>query len=58
MTYRARKAAEQEAKDAERKARQQKRHERYGDTYTDKHGITWHWAASLECYVTIPEDND
>jgi len=34
---------------------QQTLYEIHGATYTDKHGITLYWAASIERYVTIPE---
>ena len=33
-------------------------HEMHGDSYTDKRRITWHWAASMNRYITIPEDNE
>ena len=33
-------------------------HETHGDSYTDKRGITWYWAASMGRYVTVPEDDE
>jgi len=35
---------------------QQALYEIHGATYTDKHGITLYWAASIDRYVTIPEN--
>jgi len=36
---------------------QQALNEIHGNSYTDKRGITWYWAASMGRYVTVP-DND
>lgn len=32
-------------------------HDIHGDSYTDKRGITWYWAANMGRYVTIPEND-
>jgi len=36
---------------------QQALNEIRGDSYTDKRGITWYWAAAMGRYVTIPEND-
>ena len=36
---------------------QQTLHENHGESWTDKNGIAWYWAASLNRYVTIPEND-
>ena len=50
-----RRAAQEMAMGALTSLHQQALHEIHGDSYTDRHGITLYWAASVGRYVTIPD---